>query len=173
MTHTEPVAPLPAAGLLQCCFAVEPAAAPGSYPITDQCEAVDEFGNLVPVTCGPGAITIEEPTPPPSPSETPAATETGTVTHTPSPTWIATTTVTSTPTIMPTPTATGPPASTCVGNCDDDEQVTVDELVKGVNIALGSLLLSDCPSFDTDDSGTVTVDELVRAVNNALIGCGG
>ncbi|MBI4518163.1 MAG: hypothetical protein HY699_20360 [Deltaproteobacteria bacterium] len=61
--------------------------------------------------------------------------------------------------------------SACIGDHGSSNTVTVDELVKGVNIALGSLLLSDCPSFDTDDSGTVTVDELVRAVNNAMSEC--
>jgi len=45
-------------------------------------------------------------------------------------------------------------------------------LIIGVNIALGTLPLADCASFDTDASGTVTVDELIAAVNNALTECG-
>ncbi|HUI25393.1 MAG TPA: Ig-like domain-containing protein [Candidatus Kryptonia bacterium] len=49
--------------------------------------------------------------------------------------------------------------------------VSVDELVRGVNIALGNTPLTDCPSFDRDDSHTVSVDELVLAVNAALNGC--
>ncbi|MBI1815511.1 MAG: hypothetical protein HYR72_11070 [Deltaproteobacteria bacterium] len=49
--------------------------------------------------------------------------------------------------------------------------MTVDELVRGVEIALGLLPLDECPSFDADMSRTVTVDELVTAVNNALNGC--
>jgi hypothetical protein len=36
-------------------------------------------------------------------------------------------------------------APTCVGDCDDDGTVTVDEIVKGVNIALGELPLDQCP----------------------------
>jgi hypothetical protein len=49
--------------------------------------------------------------------------------------------------------------------------VTIDELIKGVNIALGSAGLDTCPEFDADRNGTVTVDEIILAVNNALLGC--
>jgi hypothetical protein len=49
--------------------------------------------------------------------------------------------------------------------------VTFDELVRGVNIALGALLVAACPPFDRDASGAVTVDELLQAVNSALAGC--
>ncbi len=63
--------------------------------------------------------------------------------------------------------------SACVGDCDDKGTVTVDELVKGVNIALGTATLDDCDAFDSSNDGTVTVDELVTAVNAALNGCGG
>jgi hypothetical protein len=66
----------------------------------------------------------------------------------------------------------GPPVS-CVGDCGNDGHVTVDELVKGVNIALGSLAMNECPAFDANSDHKVTVDELVAAVNAALNGCGG
>lgn len=59
----------------------------------------------------------------------------------------------------------------CVGDCNGDLAVTVDEIVKMVNIALGGLDISECPAGDRDDSGTITVDEIVQAVNNALTGC--
>jgi hypothetical protein len=49
--------------------------------------------------------------------------------------------------------------------------VSIDELIKGVNIALGSASLDQCSSFDTNGDGEVTVGELVRAVNNAVTGC--
>ena len=62
-------------------------------------------------------------------------------------------------------------ASLCAGDCNANGEVTVDELVKGVNIALGNTSLAQCPSFDTTGDGEVTVDELIRAVNNALNGC--
>jgi hypothetical protein len=61
----------------------------------------------------------------------------------------------------------------CVGDCSGDGIVKVDELIKGVNIALGILPVADCPAFDRDKSGDVKVDELVAGVNNALTGCPG
>ncbi len=60
----------------------------------------------------------------------------------------------------------------CVGDCGEDGQVSVDELVRGVNIALGGLAVEECAAFDVDGDGTVTVDELVRGVNGALDSCG-
>lgn len=59
----------------------------------------------------------------------------------------------------------------CVGDCDWNLQVTIDELVRGVNIALGTAPLSACEMFDRNGSRTVTVDELVSGVNDALNGC--
>jgi polyhydroxybutyrate depolymerase len=63
------------------------------------------------------------------------------------------------------------PIVRCVGDCNWDSQVTMDELLKGVNIALGGLPLPACEMFDYNGDGTVTVDELLRGVNNALDGC--
>jgi polyhydroxybutyrate depolymerase len=63
------------------------------------------------------------------------------------------------------------PIVRCVGDCNWDSQVTIDELLRGVNIALGRLPLSACEMFDYDGSRTVTVDKVVRGVNNALNGC--
>ena len=63
------------------------------------------------------------------------------------------------------------PIVRCVGDCDWDSQVTVDELVKGANIALGTARLSACETFDRDGSRTMTIDELVSGVGNALQGC--
>jgi hypothetical protein len=62
-------------------------------------------------------------------------------------------------------------AQTCVGDCDGDGTVQVNELVVGVNIALDALPLSECPSLDNGQGG-VTVDVLITAVNNLLEGCG-
>ena len=62
-------------------------------------------------------------------------------------------------------------AQTCVGDCDGDGMVLVNELVIGVNIALDAQPLSECPNLDNGD-GQVTVDVLVTAVNNLLEGCG-
>ncbi len=63
--------------------------------------------------------------------------------------------------------------NTCVGDCDGKGTVTVSELVKGVNIALGAAALDDCDVFDSNSDHKVTVDELVAAVNTALNGCAG
>lgn len=56
------------------------------------------------------------------------------------------------------------------GDCDGNAEVTVDELIKGVNIALGDLALTECPSLDANGDGEVTIDEMLRSVNNALNG---
>lgn len=62
-------------------------------------------------------------------------------------------------------------AQLCDGDCGNDGTVTVDEIVTGVNLALGSAALSRCNPLDRDTSGEVTVDELIVAINNALAGC--
>lgn len=62
-------------------------------------------------------------------------------------------------------------AAPCVGDCSGDGAITVDEILLGVNIALGLTPLSACAPFDADVSGTLTVDELVSAVDGALRGC--
>ncbi len=59
----------------------------------------------------------------------------------------------------------------CVGDCSGDVAVTVDEIVTGVNIALGTASVTSCTNFDGNDDGQVTVDEIVTAVNFALTGC--
>jgi len=68
----------------------------------------------------------------------------------------------------PTPTAT--PVA-CVGDCSGDGAVNIDELVRGVSIALGLSPLGQCPPFDTTGDGQVTIDEVVRAITAALSGC--
>jgi hypothetical protein len=52
-----------------------------------------------------------------------------------------------------------------------DRVVTVDELVSGVSIALGSASVDECPSLDSNLDGSVTVDELMGAIQAALNGC--
>jgi hypothetical protein len=66
-----------------------------------------------------------------------------------------------------TPTPTPP----CPGDCDGRGSVTVDELIRGVNIALGIQGVEACPAFDRDASDTVSIAELILAVNAALSGC--
>ena len=64
-------------------------------------------------------------------------------------------------------------AAQCLGDCDGSGDVTVDEIVRGVNIALGAEVIESCEAFDADGSGDVTVDEIITVVNNALEGCPG
>ena len=62
-------------------------------------------------------------------------------------------------------------AQPCVGDCNGDGEVTIDELLVGVNIVLDTLPLSACPAFDTGMKGTVSVSDVTTAVGNALNGC--
>jgi putative hemolysin len=64
-----------------------------------------------------------------------------------------------------------PDCLACVGDCNGDRQVTVDELVRGVSIAVGSAPLAQCPAFDANGNQQVTVEELIAAVNALLSGC--
>ena len=48
-------------------------------------------------------------------------------------------------------------AAACVGDCDDSGIVGVNELVRGVAIALGNAPISQCEAFDCNGTGRVTV----------------
>jgi hypothetical protein len=71
-----------------------------------------------------------------------------------------------TPTPMPTPLV-----APCVGDCDGSGDVTVDDLIIMVNIALGSSPLAACPIGDADGSGGIAVNEIIQAVGFALTSC--
>ncbi|MBI3784997.1 MAG: hypothetical protein HY270_16520, partial [Deltaproteobacteria bacterium] len=58
----------------------------------------------------------------------------------------------------------------CVGDCGSDGELTVDELILMVNIALGADV-NNCLAGDANSDGEVTIDEIIAAVNNALNGC--
>jgi len=59
----------------------------------------------------------------------------------------------------------------CSGECDASGDVTVNELIQMVNIALGTSPLSICPIGDVDCSGDITVNEIIKAVGYALSNC--
>ncbi len=63
------------------------------------------------------------------------------------------------------------PLPPCVGDCDGDGSVRVNELIVGVNINLQLRTVGDCPVFDVDGNGGVQVNELIQAVNSNLRGC--
>ena len=77
---------------------------------------------------------------------------------------------TPTPTETATPTPTGPAIAVCVGNCNGDGSVAVDELITLVNIALGNAQPSDCP-HGIPPGASVDIALLIHAVDNALSGC--
>jgi hypothetical protein len=64
-----------------------------------------------------------------------------------------------------------PTTTPCVGDCNRDGRVTVEEIVRGVNIALGTSFVSTCRAADPNGDSLVTVEEIVRAVTAALRGC--
>jgi len=119
-------------------------------------------------------------TPTPTASPTPIA-PTPSSTRTASATGTATATSTATSTSVPvTFTATAPPTSiatstahpsTCPGDCEGTGTVTISDLVRAVNIALGSAPLSTCAAADENGDGMVAINELIAAVNAALDGC--
>ncbi|HVN85318.1 MAG TPA: pyrrolo-quinoline quinone [Candidatus Binatia bacterium] len=106
-----------------------------------------------------------------------------TTTASPTPTATAPPTLTATIVFTPTPapprTGTRPADSTptvigvspCIGDCDGNGIVSVDELVEAVNMALGLIPWDQCPSLDCDGGATISVACVVRAINNALSGC--
>ena len=143
-------------------------------------------GVVVEPTGSPTLTAAESPTDTPSPTPTPSAppTDTARPTDTPPPGSTATATASGTPTRPGpgTPTATGTattnasPTATmspaaCLGDCAGTGHVTIDDLIRGVDIVLGTASISNCPAFDPNDTGRVTIATLIEAVNNALTGC--
>ena len=61
--------------------------------------------------------------------------------------------------------------SACVGDCNNEGRVTVDDILTMVNTALGNAGISACQRGDANDDHQITVDEILTAVNNALSGC--
>ena len=59
----------------------------------------------------------------------------------------------------------------CTGDCDHNGTVSIDELLRGVNILLGQASVNECLAMDFDGNSRVTVNELVAAVARDLSGC--
>jgi hypothetical protein len=64
-----------------------------------------------------------------------------------------------------------PAGAICVGDCSGNRKVSVNELVTGVNIALGALPIEQCAALDCEGNGHVPINCLVRGVNDALGSC--
>lgn len=90
--------------------------------------------------------------------------DTPTTTPTPTPVASATATTSATPTASATPIP-------CIGDCDGNRRVDIDDLIIGVRIALAAAPIGTCMPLDRDDSGAVEVDELIAAVKASLDGC--
>ena len=62
-------------------------------------------------------------------------------------------------------------SAACTGDCSGDGEVTVNEVILGVNIALGSASVSGCGAMDANGDGQVSIDEIISAINGALGSC--
>ncbi len=63
-----------------------------------------------------------------------------------------------------------PPPTPCVGDCNGDGMVAINELLLGVNIAAGSVPAAQCPALSPGGEPP-TISQLIQAVNAALGGC--
>jgi pimeloyl-ACP methyl ester carboxylesterase len=61
-------------------------------------------------------------------------------------------------------------ALACPGDCDGDGAVTVDELIRGVALALGEET-GRCSTFDGNGDEAVTIDEVMAGIATSLSSC--
>jgi hypothetical protein len=59
----------------------------------------------------------------------------------------------------------------CVGDCNGDGVVTINELIIGVLIDLGTIPFGSCPAFNCNAGVSTMIECLVSAVSHALMGC--
>ena len=60
---------------------------------------------------------------------------------------------------------------TCASDCNMDGEVTIDEIITAINLALGAADVAPCFAADINRDGEITIDELVAGTNSALLGC--
>ena len=53
---------------------------------------------------------------------------------------------------------------TQTADCDGDGRITINEIILGVNMALNTQPLDQCPTFDRNFDEQINVDELVGAI---------
>jgi hypothetical protein len=70
---------------------------------------------------------------------------------------------------MVTPATPAP--SGCLGDCDGDGQVRIDELLRGVAIGLGAVAVETCALYACPAPGCVIIQVLISSVEHALRGC--
>jgi hypothetical protein len=69
--------------------------------------------------------------------------------------------------------AGAPPTLPCVGDCNGDGMVAVDEILTMVSVALGASDHSACMAGDANGDDLITINEIITAVNNSLAECPG
>jgi len=62
-------------------------------------------------------------------------------------------------------------ALACVGDCNGDGVVAIDDLLTMVNVALGKADVAQCLSADAEGTGNITISTVIQGVNSALNGC--
>ena len=154
----QPISPIADGSTLYTCSVnISSEAALGEYPLAaSRVSLSNPLGTPVAGAVGVDGkvVVLARPTETPSPTETPTASAT--------PSETATSTPAATPTVTPI---------ACVGDCNHSGEVTIEELITMVNIALGSSPVSACAAGDANGDGEITVNEIIAAVNNALNGC--
>jgi hypothetical protein len=180
--------------LLTCTAPLRPDA-PGSMLLTSTaCSPPTSTATCCSACRRSGSLTVDPAAPSATPAVSPAVTPTAsapptrtasrtpappTITPPPTPTQSPSPTIMppSTPTLSPSPTAppTPPPTPTapasCPGDCDGDRVVGIDELVRAIAIASGTLPIEGCTAIDASADGAITIDEIVAAVGALLNGC--
>jgi len=63
------------------------------------------------------------------------------------------------------------PTQPCIGDCNGDGRVSIDELITGVLVELGSSPVDACPAIACDVD-LLVINCAVQAVDDALYGCG-
>jgi hypothetical protein len=60
----------------------------------------------------------------------------------------------------------------CIGDCDDNRTITIDELITGASLVVQELpTAGSCDAIDADTDGVAAVNELIAAIGNGLDGC--
>lgn len=134
-----------------------------------------------------GQITVQRsasPTPPMPPTPTPPQPGSQSPQATKGPVWIASATPSPSRSATPSPTLTqpsrpatetataGPEAWPCVGDCNGDREVMIDEILVLVNLVLGTASSPECPALRQGEARPpLDISDIVRAVNHALLGC--
>ena len=63
------------------------------------------------------------------------------------------------------------PTLACVGDCNGDGVVAIDDILTMVKVALGTGDVGQCPSGDANGTGSISVSTVIQGVNSALNGC--